>query len=85
MKTVSLSLDEDLDAALEAVCAEQRRDKADLIREVVRRYVEAERLRRTLEDPTLGDLYQQLAAEDVALAEEDMASYHQMLKEADQS
>ena len=85
MKTMSLTLDEELDAALEAVCAEQGRDRGDLVREVVRKYVEAEGLKRSLRDPALAELYQQLAAEDVALAEEGMAGYQQMLEEADRS
>lgn len=83
MKTLSLRLDDELDAALEAVCAEQGRDKAEVVTEVVRKYVETERLKRTLQDPSLAELYQQLAGEDVALAEEGMADYHQMLEEAD--
>lgn len=85
MKTVLLNLDDELDAALETVCAERGRDKTDVVREVVRKYVEVERLKRSLQDPSLAELYQQLAAEDVALAEEGMASYRQMLEEADHS
>jgi hypothetical protein len=85
MKTIWLDLDDEVDAALEAVCAERGRDKADVVREVVRKYVEVERLKRSLQDPLLAELYEQLAAEDVALAEEGMASYRQMLEEADHS
>ena len=73
MKTISLKLDEELDAALEVLCAAQGRNKADLVRQIVCRYVETERLKRTLQDPTLVDLYRELAAEDVAQAEEGMA------------
>ncbi len=57
MKVIALSLDEEVDAALEALCTAQGRDKIELVREVVYRYVEAERLRRTLQDPALADLY----------------------------
>ena len=80
MRTIWLRLDDDLDAALEAVCAEQGRDKAEVVTDVVRKYVDRERLQRTLQDPTIAELYQQLAAEDVALAEEGMAEYQQMLE-----
>jgi predicted transcriptional regulator len=85
MKTLALRLDDELDAALEAVCAEQGRDKIDVITDIVRKFVEAERLRRSLQDPTLAELYQQLAAEDIALAEEGMAEYQQRLEETDRS
>jgi predicted transcriptional regulator len=85
MKTLALRLDDELDAALEAVCAEQGRDKIDVITDIVCKFVEAERLRRSLQDPTLAELYQQLAAEDIALAEEGMAEYQQRLEETDRS
>ena len=83
MKTISLRLEEELDAALEALCAAQGREKADLVRQIVCRYVETERLKRTLQDPALVDLYQQLAAEDVARAEEGMAEYQRLLEASD--
>ena len=83
MKTLPVQLDDELDAALEAVCKDQGRDKAEVVIGIVHKYVEAERLRRTLQDPALAELYQQLAAEDVALAEEGMAEYQQLVKEAD--
>ncbi len=35
MKTISLRLEEELDAALEALCAAQGREKADLVRQIV--------------------------------------------------
>ena len=83
MKTLPVQLDDELDVALEAVCKDQGRDKGEVVMDIVRKYVEAERLRRTLQDPALAELYQQLAAEDVALAEEGMAEYQQLVKEAD--
>lgn len=83
MKTISLKLDEELDAALEALCAAQGREKGDLVRQIVCRYVETERLKHALQDPALVDLYQQLAAEDVAQAEEGMAEYHRLLEASD--
>lgn len=83
MKTLSLRLDDELDAALEAVCKEQGRDKADVVTDIVRKYVETEHLKRALQDHALAELYQQLAAEDVALAEEGMAEYQRILEEAD--
>lgn len=85
MKTMALRLDDELDAALEAVCREQGRNKDEVVGEVVRRYVETERLKRTLQDPALAALYQQLAAEDLALAEEGMTEFQHMLDQADRS
>jgi hypothetical protein len=84
MKTISLSLDDDVNAALAALCAEQGRDEPEVVAEVVRRYVETERLKKSLQDPELARLYEDLVAEDKTLAEEGMAEYHQILQEADQ-
>jgi len=84
MKSLPVPLDDELDAALEAVSAEQGRGKADLVVDIVRRYIETDRLRRTLEDPALVALYQRLAPEDQALAEEGLTEYQQMLAAADQ-
>jgi predicted DNA-binding protein len=83
MKTISLRIDDEVDAALAALCAEQGRNEAEVVADVLRRYVETERLKRMLEDPALAQLYEELAAEDRALAEEGMAEYQQTLQEAD--
>jgi len=84
-KTVTIVLDDELDAALEEICLEQGRTKGDLIVELLRKFVEDERLRLDLNSSELAELYQALVKEDVALAEEGMADYHRMLKEADES
>ena len=83
MKAISLKLDDDVDAELEALCAAEGRDKGDLVIEVVRKYVETARLRRALVDPGLTRLYEELAGEDSALAEENIAEYRRLLKSAD--
>jgi predicted transcriptional regulator len=83
MKTFPLRLDDELDAALEAVCKGLGRDKADVVTDIVRKYVETERVKHALRDPALVALYEQLAAEDVALAEEGMAEYRGMLEATD--
>jgi hypothetical protein len=75
MKPISLKLDDDLDA--------EGRDKGDVVTEVVRKYVETVRLRRALEDPALTRLYEELAGDDAALAEENIAEYGRLLKSAD--
>ncbi len=83
MKAISPKLDDDLDAELEALCAAEGRDKGDVVTEVVRKYVETVRLRRALEDPALTRLYEELAGDDAALAEENIAEYGRLLKSAD--
>ena len=70
MKTISLSLDDDVNAALAALCAEQGRDEPEVVAEVVRRYVETECLKKSLQDPELAKLYEDLVAEDKTLAED---------------
>lgn len=83
MTTVVLNLDDELDAAVEALSTEQGCDKAILLTDIVRRYVQNERLRQELRDPELAKLYQELEAEDRALAEQGMGDYKRMLDEAD--
>ena len=83
MKAISLKLDDDVNAELEAFCAAEGRDKGDVVGEVLRKYVETVRFRRTLEDPALSELYRDLAGEDSALAEENIAEYGRLLKSAD--
>jgi predicted DNA-binding protein len=84
MKTLPIRLEDELDAALEAVCQEQGRTKAELIAEIVRKYLEAEKLRDALADPALVALYEELAPEDIALAEQGLAEYQKMLGATDQ-
>jgi plasmid stability protein len=84
MATLVLNLDDGLNAALEALCAREGRDKAALLTDILRRHLDSEELRQCLSDPELKRLYdEQLAAEDVALAEEGMAEYEDLLREAD--
>lgn len=83
MKTLPLVLDDDLDTALNVVSNDKGCAKADLAIEVLRSYVQKEKLRQTLQDPALMTLYQELAAEDVQLSEQGMAEYQQTLREAD--
>jgi hypothetical protein len=85
MRTLSLPLDPTLDAALEELCARKGQDKASLVADLIRRYVQKEQLQDAVQDPALGQLYQELAVEDVALAEAGMEEVDQMLREADES
>ena len=83
MATISLSVDEDLNAALESLCAARGLDKASVVTDLVRRFVDRDRLDRALRDPSLTALYRELEAEDVALAEEGLDGYRRLLTEAD--
>ncbi len=83
MKSLSLVVDDQLDAALEAVSADKGQAKSDVITQVLHQYVQTERLRQALQDPSLVVLYEELAAEDVQFSEEEMADYQRMLSEAD--
>ncbi len=83
MKILPLRLDDELDAALGAVCKALGRDKTDVVEDVVRKYVETERLKSALQDSELVALYEQMAVEDVALAEEGIADYQRILKATD--
>jgi metal-responsive CopG/Arc/MetJ family transcriptional regulator len=73
MKTLPVNLDDDLDTALDAVSREQGAGKAELVIDIVRKYVEAEQLKRSLMDPALAALYEQLVAEDRALVKVEQA------------
>lgn len=84
MKTLPVKIDDELDAALEIACAEHGLKKADLVIDIIRKFLETERLKRALQDPTLIALYQELADEDVSLAEAGLAEYKQTLAAADE-
>ena len=83
MTTLHLKLDDDLNAALDQVCAGQGRDKESLATQLLRQYVNMEQLRRTLLDPDLAELYQELQEEDQELANQGMDDYNRLLNEAD--
>jgi hypothetical protein len=83
MKAISLRLDDDVDAELDALCVAEGRDKTEVVTDAVRKYVETARLRRALEDPALIRLYAELAGEDSAFAEEGIAEYGRSLKSTD--
>ena len=84
MKTIVLQVDDEIDVALTAVCAERGRKKDELVAGVLARYLASERSKRMLQDdPALAELYAQLADEDVALAEEGISEYQRLVEQAD--
>lgn len=80
-----IELDDALDATLDAVCAEQGRDKSEVVKDILTRYLETQRERRACVDPAHVELYHDLAGADVALAEEGLADYQRMLQETDRA
>jgi hypothetical protein len=84
VKVLPVSLDDELASVLAAVSAARGLDETTLASDVLRKFLKAEQLKRTLDDPALAALYEQLAAEDLALAEEGVAEYHQALEAIDQ-
>jgi predicted transcriptional regulator len=84
MKTIAVQMDDDLNTALEQICAQRKLDKSQVAADLLRRYVETERLIGSLRDPALMTAYQELATEDVNLAEQGMGEFQQLLGEADQ-
>jgi hypothetical protein len=85
MKTISIPIEDQLDAALEIVAAKQGRDKVQMVADLVRKFVAEEGLKTDLQNPALAKLYPELKAEDIALAEEGIADYQQTLTRADQA
>ena len=83
MTTIQVPLDDAVSAALETLCAEQRRDKEGIVSDLVNRFVAAEQARRTLQNPDLVALYEELADEDLLLAEAGMSDYSRLLNEVD--
>lgn len=84
MKTLSVPLEDELDAALTRLCVEQGREKAQVVADVLRRHLQAQGLKASLADPGLALLYGELAAEDAALSEEGLSEYRRALNQVDQ-
>ncbi len=85
MQTLSLTLDDDLDAALDVVCAERGRPKCELVVEVLDQYLGRFRRTRALQNTSLRALYEALSSDDLALAETGMNDYCSLLSEADRA
>ena len=66
MKTLTVSLSDELMEALETVCAENRMDPAAAVNEAVRRYVAVERAHQALGSSDLVSVYSEFSGLDVA-------------------
>ena len=85
MKNLTVTLDDELDTALEALCTEEGRKRGEFESDVLRRFVERERLAREVQDPAWQAAYRELEQEDVEMAEEGMTDYAEGLRQADQA
>jgi hypothetical protein len=83
--TLSLNIDECLDAELDRVSSDAGRSKIDIATEVVRRFIEADRRKRRLKEPRLLALAAELAEEDIALAEMGLDEYAAYLDNVDKA
>ncbi|HEY3265625.1 MAG TPA: hypothetical protein VGM37_01765, partial [Armatimonadota bacterium] len=68
---------------LEALSAETSRNPSEIAAEATRLYVGGDRLRRILRNPSVRALYDELAKEDAALAEEGIGEYLGLVTDAD--
>jgi len=83
MKAVTIHIEEELFNTLEEICDWKGQNESQVFIDALRKYVEAERLKRSLEETALIKLYEELAAEDIELAEQGITDYQKMLREAD--
>lgn len=83
MKNLTVCLDDELDTALEALCTEEGRQRGEFESEVLRQFVERERLARQVQDPAWQAVYREVEQEELAMAEEGMAEYAERLRQLD--
>jgi metal-responsive CopG/Arc/MetJ family transcriptional regulator len=83
MDPISFHLDAQSLETLDSLCTGRGLDRTTLVMDIVQRYLEQERRRRALDDPTLAALYHALEAEDLALAEAGLDEYQRLVIEAD--
>src|SRR5205823_6188316 len=86
MATMAFDLTDEEVEALETASNSRGCNRAALVRDLVQRFLRTEQLRHAVESEGPAALYDdEMAAEDVALAEEGMDDYARLLREADES
>ena len=85
MPVFSILLEDDVLIRLKAFSGESRRDTSEIVAEAIRRYLGEDPARRTLDAPSLRVLYEELAAEDLALSEAGIGEYMAMVSDADRT
>ena len=85
MKSLTVTLDDELDAALAALCAEESRQRGEFESSVLRRFVAREQLAREVQDPAWQAAYREFEQEDLEMAEDGMAEYAEGLRQIDQA
>ncbi len=83
MRALAVQLDDGIATALEKLAGDRGCAPADIAANALRRIVEQEQLRQFMQDPCNEQLIRELDEENVALAEEGMAEYAEMLRKAD--
>lgn len=83
MMTLSLDIDDRLDAEFDRVSSDAGRSKKDIVMDIVRRFIEVDRRKRMLSEPRLLALAAELAEEDIALAEMGIEEYAAHLESVD--
>ena len=84
MKTIALELEDSVAVQFARACRSGGHGEGEVAAGLFRRYLDVERLRRNLTEKRLGQLYEALASEDVALAESGLADHQRGLGQADQ-
>ena len=84
MPTLSLTLDQQVIEALNTVAKTRGRDSTELAADAVRRFVEQAQLRQFMQDPANAELLRELDEENIVMAEEGMAEYAEILRQADE-
>lgn len=63
MAAITIELDDALNADLDAICAEQGKDKACVIAKLIEKHVAVEQIHKRMSDPAVWELYRKLEAE----------------------
>ena len=84
MPTLNIQIDEETLMQLRNLSSESHRDSLELVAEAIRRYLGDQARLRSLQQSTLRSLYEELEAEDLALAEAGIGEYSAGLYGTDQ-
>ena len=84
MTTIAVELADVLASRFARACSSAGHGEGAVAAGLFRRYLEVEQLRRNLAEARLANLYQSLAAEDMALAESGIGDYQRDLIQTDQ-
>ena len=84
MRTLAVELEDGIATALDKLAKGRGCAPAEIAADAVRRIVEQEQLRDFMQNPSNQQLIRELDEENVAMAEEGMAEYAEILRKADE-